>query len=234
MIKRKSISLILLEIFAGVLVALSIVFIIVFIVNFAGSPLSKSMTEWGEFGSYAAFIASILNLVFFIVLTYKASEFQQTSYKHQSKFQKVTFNQQMLAQKIELKTSFRKSHIEDIRQRLFDLNNITYYDISKKDEFDKFKRDCESLTRIFKIYKLNINYKLVGNCDYNAINEQLDKLRTLIADVNGNVGATNEQCRKIWDVLNDINAEIIALEKCLSDYTLTELEKAFEDAYTDD
>lgn len=127
--KNKSIVLFSLVAFSAILVLASVIFIIVFIINFWGAPLSSNMTDWGEFGSYISCITSLLNLVFFVVLTQKASDFEKTSSEKQSSFQQSTFNQQMLSHKVELETSFRKSHIDDIRKIMFEFSNLTSYNL---------------------------------------------------------------------------------------------------------
>lgn len=226
--KKKNITLFLLGLFSGLLVVISLVLTVVFVVAFWGTPLSKRMSDWGEFGSYVACIASLLNLVFFIVLTYKAAEFEKTSYEKQSVFQKDTFNCQMLSQKVELQTAFRKSHIDDVRNIMFKLNNLTAYKLTNEDEFKVFKRECESLKRIFEIYEMNKNIELVGDCNYTNINNQFELLFQLINSMPNNSVVTDNECNKIWEILNRVNEEIITLDKQLSDYTLEELKKAFE------
>lgn len=228
---KKNIGLVtLLKIFAWILVVIAFLFILVFVVIFAGRPLSKDMAAWGELGSYGSFIISIFNLVCFIVLTYKASEFEEESFKQQSDFQTHSYMQQMHAQKIELQTDFRKSHIDTVRQIMLNLNNLTSYDLTKTDEFSKFKRECESLRRMFLIFQANKNSNLIGPCDYSAVNGKFEMLKTEICNIQSGGRATSVQEHKIWNALNEVNIEIITLEKRLSDYTLEELEKAFTEA----
>ena len=225
---KKSKTLIFLEVFAIILVLLSTALLVVFIVNFFGMPLSKNMTDWGEFGSYISCIAALVNLVFFVILTYKALDFEKSSYEKQASFQKETFTQQMLSQKAELQTAFRKSHIDDVRNIMFKLNNLTYYDLKEYDEFIKFKRECESLKRIFEIYEINKNIELFGTCNYSKVNQEFDSLFQAINKIKKISGASNNQCEDIWEKLNAVNIAIIALEKQLSDHTIEELTNAFK------
>ena len=219
-----------LKLFAWSLVVIAFFFILVFVVIFAGRPFSNDMAAWGELGSYGSFIISIFNLVCFIVLTYKASEFEIESFEQQSTFQMHSYMQQMHTQKIELQTDFRKSHIDTIRQIMLNLNNLTCYDLTKTDEFGKFKRECESLRRMFLIFQANKNSNLIGSCDYSAVNGKFEMLDTEICSIQSGGCATSEQEKNIWNALNEVNFEIISLEKELSDYTLEELEKAFTKA----
>lgn len=225
--KNKSIVLFSLVAFSAILVLASVIFIIVFIINFWGVPLSSNMTDWGEFGSYISCITSLLNLVFFVVLTQKASDFEKTSSEKQSSFQQSTFNQQMLSHKVELETSFRKSHIDDIRKIMFEFSTLTSYNLQKEDGFKQFKRECESLKLVFEIYEANKNEDLFGECSYNHINDHFKTLMTIIDSIKGNHVTTETQIDDIWSVLDRINSEIINLEKTLSDYTLNKLKNAF-------
>jgi len=196
---------------------IAIAFVIVFIANFAQTQLSNSMMDWGAFGSYFTFITSIINLIFFIILTHKASYFQEKSHNHK-----------MLAQKIELQTSLRKSHIDEIRQRMFDLSSFTNRDISKIEEFKDFKRDCDTLKRVFNIYQTNKNIDLLGDsCDYSKINKQFSVLDSLLIKVTTANVVSKDQISEIWKALDDVNVEIIYFEKCLYDYMIHELEKTF-------
>lgn len=226
--KKKRVTLFFLRLFSGILVVISSVLILVFIIVFWGTPLSQRMSDWGDFGSYVACIASLINLVFFIVLTHKATEFERASSEKQLRLQKVTFDCQMLSQKVELQTAFRKSHIDDVRNIMFKLNNLTAYRLTNGDEFKTFKRECETLKRIFEIYEMNKNIELVGDCNYTNINNQFELLFQLINSMPNNSVVTDNECNKIWEILNRVNEEIITLDKQLSDYTLEELKKAFE------
>lgn len=191
-------------------------FIVVFFVNFAGTKISDSISDWGAFGSYFSFITSIFNLIFFIILTYKASEIQE----------KLHYNQ-MSAQKIELQTSLRKDYIDDVRQRMLNLNSLTDYNILDKNEFLRFRRDCETLRRVFNIYERNKNNDLLGTCNYKGINEKFDVLHNHIEAGNAHDSIDIDQVQIITEVLNSVNEEIIIFEKSLSDFTISELTKAF-------
>ena len=206
---KKSGVVTLLKVFAWILVFLAFAFIFAFIVVFIDQPLSKEMSAWGELGSYGSFIVSVFNLVCFIILTYKASEFEE-----------ISFSQQMLTQKIELQTDFRKSHIETVRQIMLNLNTLTCYDLNNAEDFSKFKRECESLRRIFIIFETNKNVNIVGACNYSEINKKFEEL-------SAKIDSTDRSENDIWNILNDVNIEIVKIEKQLSDYTLQELESAF-------
>lgn len=224
---RNNKYLIFLRAFSVLLVIISCVLIVLFIVNFYGSSFSKSMSDWGEFGSYISCIASLLNLVFFIELTHKATELEKASYTTQTAFQEKTFKQQMLSQKVELQTAFRKSHIDDVRSIMFKLNNLTRYNLKDEENFKEFKRECESLKRVFEIYERNKNVDLIGKCTYLSVNQQFISLIQLFDSVPCDLGLTDEECDIIWRTLNNVNEEIIKLEKQLSDYILEELTKVF-------
>jgi hypothetical protein len=216
------------KVFALILMLAVFFFIITFICKFRFRALPESIDAWGSFGAYATFIASLLNLLFFIILTYAATVFQEDSYKQQLEFQKLTFRQQMLAQKAELQTSFRRSHIEDIQQRMFALNNLTYYDLSISADFLNFKRECESLIRIFRIYESNKNPKLIGNHSYEKINNKFEELRQVLDERGTNNVAKEYERKQIWEILNQVNFEIVTLVKELSDHAVEELERVFE------
>ena len=198
----------------------------IFVYEFWGRSLPTSLEQWGDFAAFADFLASMLNLVLFIILTDKASEFEKNSYSKQDEFQKATFAQQMLAQKVQLQTDLRKAHIDEIRKRLLDLNNLTYYKLEEADSFQDFKRECDSLARIFKIFEENKNVNIVGNCSYSDINMSLKELLK-VNMLAGDVAADSQQKNEIWEKLNNVNKAIITLEKELMDYAVSELQRAF-------
>lgn len=208
------------------LIILSVIFTGAIIVNFIGLPASKNMTDWGELGSYASFIVSILNLSCFIILTYKALDFEQKSYEKQSEFQIDTFNKQMMVQKIELLTSFRKTHIEEIHKEVEKLHKLPYYEIRNDEkEFEKFKIGCESVINTFRIFENNKNVALIGVCSYSEVNKELNKLDEVVRKLDFTKGITKEQSNNLWEILDKVNAKIIQLEKDLKSHTIMELDK---------
>lgn len=198
------------------LLIISAVLLMVFIVTFWG-PISNNLTVWYEYGSFLAFIVSLVNLACFISLTYNASIFQESSHR-----------KQMLAQKIELQTEFRKAHIDDIRKKMMELNQLPTMRMNDDESFYEFTIRCKSLIRVFGIYENNNNQELFGKCNYTNINKYFSELNSRLDAI------LRKKSLPLYDdkvffneVLGNINNEMIILEKSLSDYTFQELVIAF-------
>lgn len=212
-VKKKKIV----HVFFYSLLIIAVILLIAFVVNFWG-PISHSLTDWYEYGSFLAFIVSLVNLACFVSLTYSASIFQENSH-----------HKQMIAQKVELQTTFRKSHIEDIRKRMIELNQLPIIKMDNEESFAEFVVKCKALIRIFAIYETNNNKDLFGDCNYTEINNCFSELNYKLEEINKR-GEGPLRDDKIFfnDVLGRINNEMIILEKWLSDYTLQEVVNAFE------
>lgn len=199
------------------LLIISFIFLIIFVFTFWG-PISHNLTDWYEYGSFLAFIVSLLNLACFISLTYNASVFQETSHR-----------KQMLVQKIELQTAFRKSHIDDVRKRMLELNDLPTVKMDNENTFRDFLVKCKSLSRIFGIYEENYNPALFGECNYAAINSCFSELNARLEKINKTKSLpTSEDIIFFNDVLGRINNQIIILERTLSEFTFQEVINAFE------
>lgn len=210
--KKKAVSVLfwLLLIIAGILLS-------TFVITFWG-PISHDLTDWYEYSSFLAFIVSLVNLACFILLTYSAAMFQEDSH-----------HKQMLAQKMELQTGFRKAHIDDIRKRMLELNELPTMKMDDDESFWQFVVKCKSLIRIFGIYENNNNSELFGQCDYKKINYYCSELNRRLESITLNKSTpTREDKIFLNDILGKINNEIMDIEKKLSDYTLQEVINAFK------
>lgn len=195
----------------------ALVYLSVFVITFWGS-ISNELGEWSEYSSVLNFIVSLVNLACFILLTYSASMFQENSHK-----------KEMLAQKMELQTEFRKAHIDDIRRMMLELNVLPTMKMDDKESFWDFYVKCKSLVRIFAIYEKNNNSELYGECDYRKINENFSELNNRLEKILENGSILNKEDKKFFnEILGNINNELIDIEKRLSDYTLQALINAFE------
>ncbi len=192
----------------------SIILLMIFIVTFRG-PISKDLSVWYEWGSFLAFLVSLVNLACFLLLTYRAYLFQEDSYK-----------KQMRAQKIELETSFRKSHIEDVREKLALLDDLPSVKFNVKESYDEFAKKCYSLIRVFSIYQ-DLYKDLFRDCDYSVLNDYLNNLKNILDEIeNGNKDPVDEASRLETEI-GKVNKAMIVLEKNLSDYTLQCVNDAF-------
>lgn len=199
------------------LLIIAFILLVVFVVTFWG-PISNNLTDWYEYGSFLTFIVSLVNLACFITLTYSASIFQEDSHR-----------KQLLAQKIELQTEFRKTHIDDIRKRMIELNQLPTMRMDDREAYSEFVIRCKSLIRIFGIYEANNNQELFGQSDYSAINSSFNELNVRLDSINKNKSLPSREDKIFFnDILGRINNEIIILEKKLSDYTVQEVVNVFK------
>lgn len=213
---------------SGVLIVAVIVFVGAVVKNFWGMSYSDNISDWGALGSYVSMIVSLLNLVLFVILTYAALDFSKTSQRVQSDFQLKSFEHQMTAQKIELKTAFRKSYIENIRQKTFDINELPFYEIvAKDDDLIKFRKEIESLSRMFKIYERNKNKALFGDCSYRTVIDALNIVEKKAKSIREDESKDERQrkANELWNELNVVYLAMIDLEGELSDYTFSEIDK---------
>jgi hypothetical protein len=204
----------------GLLLAVAFIILASFIITFWG-PISHDLNEWYEYGSFLAFIVSLINLACFISLTYSASVFQENSYE-----------KQLRVQKIELQTSFRKSHIEDIHRQLCELSRLPIMKTDSKDAFNEFMVSCKSMIRIFAIYEENNNNELYGKGNYKNLNQRFEKLDKILLKIYSENRIPSEDEKRSFDeIFKEINGGIIALEKELSNYTLDEFNNAFNNTF---
>lgn len=199
------------------LLIIAFILLVVFVVTFWG-PISHNLTVWYEYGSFLAFIVSLVNLACFISLTYSASVFQEDSHR-----------KQLLAQKMELQTEFRKTHINDIRKRMIELNQLPTMRMDDEESYGEFVIRCKSLIRIFGIYEANNNQELFGQGNYTAINSKFSELNLRLETINKSKSLPSREDKIFFnDILGQINNEMILLEKALSDYTVQEVVNVFK------
>lgn len=185
---------------------------------FGKRPLPTILEKWAYFSDFFSLIIAILNLMLFFILTMKAADLNEYSYKHQ-----------MMAQKSDLLTSFRKSQLNDIQNQLKNIEELTNYNLSNDEELAKFKRSTELLKRSFAIYENNRNERIVGTLSFSDINNSLNELCEYTRDIkdvdNNNL---NEIQSELLEKIQHVNAATIDFYKRYLDFTIDELEHDFQ------
>lgn len=185
---------------------------------FGKRPLPTVLEKWAYFSDFLSLIIAMLNLMLFFILTMKAADLNEYSYKRQ-----------LMAQKSDLITSFRKSQLNDIQNQLKNIEELTNYNLNDKEELVKFKRSAELLKRSFAIYENNRNERIIGTLSFsdivNALNKLCDYTRNIKEVDRNNINDIQEQ---LFSMIQQVNTTTIEFYKQYLDFTIDELENNFK------
>lgn len=195
LMKNKKISIYIYKIIAAIFAILSIVMCVVYFVVFH-SGLSHDPYYWDVFGSYFSVIISIVNLVFFIIVTIYVAQIQDQTINNQ-----ISQNEELHL------LDYKWKRLEDLNQIINDLQSFAIIDVSPQ--------NTELLSiEVWKLYRAVILYikrnsNLFHEIDFTKLETETTEFKHLFEGLQKkekeftqeDVNLLNQQLTKVNDAL---------------------------------